>query len=76
MAESVLKHLEKIDRLQEEVNENAEKILRVIDLDKLLKDPQEYLRKLGIAFLSEHIDEIEKGAKQGEKFAKEVLKDV
>ena len=45
-------------------------------LDKLLKDPQEYLRKLGIAFLSEHIDEIEKGAKQGEKFAKEVLKDV
>jgi hypothetical protein len=24
--------------------------------------------------LNEHIDEIEKGAKQGEKFAKEVLK--
>jgi len=39
-----------------------------------LKNPEEYLLSLGLSFLNEHIEEIEKGAKQGEKFAKEVLK--
>jgi len=29
---------------------------------------------LSLSFLNEHVDEIEKGAKQGDKFATEVLK--
>jgi len=39
-----------------------------------LKSPESYLLSLGLSFLNEHIDEIEKGAKQGKKFAEEVLK--
>ena len=73
MAQLVLNHVSKIDELQDEVIVNAENILPVIDIDGLLKDPESYLLTLGMSFLDEHIDEIEKGAKLGEKFAKKVL---
>jgi len=73
LAQLVLNHVSKIDELQDEVIVNAENILPVIDIDGLLKDPEAYLLTLGMSFLDEHIDEIEKGAKLGEKFAKKVL---
>ena len=38
-----------------------------------MKDPESYLLSLGLSFLNEHIDEIEKGAKEGENFAEKVL---
>ena len=69
----MLNHVSKIDELQDEVIVNAENILPVIDIDGLLKDPESYLLTLGMSFLDEHIDEIEKGAKLGEKFAEKVL---
>ena len=74
MAQLVLNHIAKIDELQDKVIENADNILPSIDMDNLLKNPESYLLSLGLSFLNEHIDEIEKGAKQGKKFAKEVLK--
>jgi len=70
----VLNHIAKIDKLQDEVIQNADNILPSIDIDELLKDTEGYLLSLGLSFLNEHMDEIEKGAKQGERFAKEVLK--
>jgi adenylate kinase len=76
LARLVLDHLEKIDELQDEVIKNAEKLTEVIDLDMLLKSPEEYLNKLGLSFLSEHIDEIEKGAEEGKSYAKKILKNV
>lgn len=74
MAQLVLNHIAKIDKLQNEVIQNADNILPSIDIDELLKDTEGYLLSLGLSFLNEHIDEIEKGAKEGERFAKEVLK--
>ena len=74
MAQLVLNHIAKIDELQDEVIQNAESILPSIDIDEMLKDTEGYLLNLGLAFLNEHVDEIEKGAKQGDKFATEVLK--
>ena len=74
MAQLVLNHIAKIDKLQDEVIQNADNILPSIDIDELLKDTEWYLLSLGLSFLNEHMDEIEKGAKQGERFAKEVLK--
>lgn len=74
MAQLVLNHIAKIDELQEEVIENSEKILSVIDVDELMKDTEGYLLALGMSFLNEHIDEIEKGAELGEKFAEKILK--
>ena len=74
MAQLVLNHIAKIDELQEEVIENSENILPSIELDALMKDPEGYLLALGMSFLNEHMDEIEKCAKEGEKFAEKVLK--
>ena len=74
MAQLVLNHNAKIDELQDEVISNSENILPSIKLDDLMKDPEGYLLALGMSFLNEHMDEIEKGVKEGEKFAEKVLK--
>lgn len=73
MAQLVLNHIAKIDELQDEVIQNAESILPSIKINELMKDPESYLLSLGLSFLNEHMDEIEKGAKQGEKFAEKIL---
>jgi len=73
LAQLVLNHIAKIDELQDEVIQNAESILPSIKINELMKDPESYLLSLGLSFLNEHMDEIEKGAKQGEKFAEKVL---
>ena len=73
MAQLVLNHIAKIDELQDEVIQNAESILPSIKINELMKDPESYLLSLGLSFLNEHVDEIEKGAKQGERFAEKIL---
>jgi hypothetical protein len=73
LAQLVLNHISKIDELQDEVVQNAESILPSIKINELMKDPESYLLSLGLSFLNEHMDEIEKGAKQGEKFAEKIL---
>ena len=74
MAKLISNYLDKLDLLEEEVDRNADNILNVIDIDKLLEDPEGYLLSLGDAFLKEHIDEIEKASKEGKKFASKVIK--
>tara|TARA_R110000765_G_scaffold362237_1_gene452455 strand:- start:126 stop:356 length:231 start_codon:yes stop_codon:yes gene_type:complete len=76
LAQLVLNHIAKIDELQDEVIQNAESILPSIKINELMKDPQSYLLSLGLSFLNEHIDEIEKGAKEGEKFADKILRKI
>jgi len=73
LAQLVLNHISKIDELQDEVIQNAESILPSIKINELMKDPESYLLSLGLSFLNEHMDEIEMGAKQGEKFAEKIL---
>jgi len=73
LAQLVLNHISKIDELQDEVIQNAESILPSIKINELMKDPESYLLSLGLSFLNEHVDEIEKGAKQGERFAEKIL---
>ena len=74
MAQLLHKYIDKLDKLDDVIVENAENILSVMDLDELLKDPEGYLMALSDAFLEEHLPEIEKASREGEKFAKEILK--
>lgn len=74
MAEHILGIINKEEELEEEVAINAEKILGQIEIDVMLVDPFTYLNELAQAFLSDHMDEIEQGAKEGEMFAEKVLK--
>tara|TARA_R100001594_G_scaffold127174_1_gene164759 strand:+ start:4415 stop:4645 length:231 start_codon:yes stop_codon:yes gene_type:complete len=74
LAQLLHNYIDKLDKLDDVIVENAENILSVIDLDELLKDPEGYLMALSDAFLEEHLPEIEKASREGEKFAKEILK--
>lgn len=74
MAQLVHNYLDRLDKLDEVVINNADNILTAIDVDKLLDDPEDYLLSLGSAFLGEHIDEIEKANTEGVKFAEKILK--
>lgn len=74
MAQLINNHLNNLDKLEEVVVENADNILPSINVDDLLKNPENYLLALGDAFLKEHIDEIEKAANAGETFADNILK--
>ena len=54
MAQLVNKYLDEIDILKIKMENDADKILEVIDIDELLKNPSLYLQELGRAFLDEH----------------------
>ena len=74
MAQLINNHLDKLDKLEEVVVENADNILPSINVDDLLKNPENYLLALGDAFLKEHIGEIEQAADAGKAFADNILK--
>tara|TARA_R100001443_G_scaffold108110_1_gene118324 strand:- start:204 stop:434 length:231 start_codon:yes stop_codon:yes gene_type:complete len=74
LAQLINNHLDKLDKLEEVVVENADNILPSINVDDLLKNPENYLLALGDAFLKEHIGEIEQAADAGKAFADNILK--
>tara|TARA_R100001015_G_C4630520_1_gene192210 strand:- start:2524 stop:2745 length:222 start_codon:yes stop_codon:yes gene_type:complete len=65
--------LDKIDILKIKIENNADNILKAIDIDELLKDPESYLKALAQKFLEDHDREIKQGFKEGEKFATKIL---
>jgi hypothetical protein len=76
MAKIVNKYLDDIEITKLKVAQDADEILKNVDIDELLKDPEGYLLALSDAFMNEHKGEIEKGYKAGQKFADEVLKKI
>jgi len=76
LADLVNSYLDKIDEIQAIIINDADLILDAIEMDLLLKDPEGYLMSLGEAFLDEHMDEIEQGAKAGQQLAKKMVKSV
>lgn len=73
MPDLIIKKTDKIWALQEKVAKSAEDILPQIDLEALLDDPLGYLNEMAQGFLEAHLDEIEAGAKVGDKFARDVM---
>lgn len=73
MEKRVQHYVERIDILKERIEKDSEKILPIIDLDRLLEDPESYLLLLASEFLTQHEKEIQAGAKEGRSFAKKVL---
>tara|TARA_R110000744_G_scaffold137110_2_gene247518 strand:+ start:1791 stop:2021 length:231 start_codon:yes stop_codon:yes gene_type:complete len=74
LARLVNSYLDKIEIAKLKIGQDADKILEAINIDALVQNPETYLQGLGKAFLDEHSKDIEYGYKQGEKFAKEVMK--
>ena len=70
----VNKFLDKIDILKLKIGQDADEILKAIDIDDLLKDPESYLTALGEQFMKDHDREIKQGYKEGQKFATKIIK--
>ena len=73
MAQLVRSYFRKLEKLEDKIEEDADNILKAVDLDELLKDPEGYLMALSDAFLKEHMIEIEQAVKEGQRFARQVL---
>ncbi|QDP48451.1 MAG: hypothetical protein Unbinned6747contig1000_9 [Prokaryotic dsDNA virus sp.] len=69
----VNKFLDKIDILKLKIKQDADNILKAIDMDELLKDPESYLTALGEQFMEQHDKEIKQGYKEGKKFANKII---
>ena len=69
----VNKFLDKIDILKLKIKQDADNILKAIDMDELLKDPESYLTALGEQFMKQHDKEIKQGFKEGKKFANKII---
>ena len=73
MAQLVLNYVRKLEKLEDQIKQDADNILKAINLDELLAEPEGYLMSLSDAFLQEHMIEIEQATKEGQSFARKVL---
>ena len=73
MAQLVLNYVRKLEKLEDQIKQDADNILKAINLDELLADPEGYLMSLSDAFLQQHMIEIEQATKEGQSFARKVL---
>lgn len=73
MAELINKHIDKIDAIQEAIQDDADAILREFDLDRFFKNPEKYLEEIADAFLDDHLPELIQAAQEGERFGLEIL---
>ena len=58
MEDKIHKYLDQIDELKSRVDENSEKILKRIDLEKVLDNPRKYLMIYAKAFYEGHSNEM------------------
>ena len=68
------KYLDGIDSLKEDVDKNSEKILKRIDLERLLQDPRKYLKVISKAFYESHSNQLLSAIDIGRDHAKEIIK--
>lgn len=67
---------DQLDDLTEDVKTDADLILIQIDIEKLIKDPENYIRIIAEEFAHQHESEIGRGIKVGHKFAGNILKEI
>ena len=65
---------DKLDSLKEKIDKSSEEIIKVIDLNKLLENPQQYLESIARQYYESHVPELKKAIKIGEEEAKGILK--
>ena len=76
MAKIVHGYLDRIEDLENQIAEDSTEILKAIDIDRLIENPEAELQSAGMLFLENHLHEIKEGARIGENFAKKILKNV
>ena len=76
MAKILNNLLDKIDALKNKVDTEAGEILEVLDVDKVIDNPREYLEDIASQFIESYEDEMEEAKVMGENYARSILKNV
>lgn len=70
-ADVMVKFHVKRDELSQEIKEDAERILKVMDLDSLLQDPKSYLTQLGALFMEVQNKRLDEAFEMGRKYGRD-----
>ena len=65
---------DKLDEIKAEVEKDSEKILKAINLDALLANPEQYLINLGKQYYESHQENIKKAINIGKEEAEQMVK--
>ena len=76
MAKVLKAYLDKITDLEEQIDREIDELLRVIDIDQLLANPEQYMQELSKQFFESLDDELTQAIEAGELKADRIVKSI
>ena len=76
MAKVLKSYLDKITDLEDKIDNEIDELLRVIDIDQLLANPEVYMRELSKQFFESLDDEMKEAIEAGEIKADRIIKSI
>ncbi len=76
MAKVLKSYLDKITDLEDKIDNEIDELLRVIDIDQLLTNPEVYMRELSKQFFESLDDEMKEAIEAGEIKADRIIKSI
>ena len=76
MAKVLKSYLDKITDLEDNIDNEIDELLRVIDIDQLLANPEIYMRELSKQFFESLDDEMKEAIEAGEIKADRIIKSI
>ena len=76
MAKVLKSYLDKITDLEDKIDNEIDELLRVIDIDQLLANPEIYMRELSKQFFESLDDEMKEAIEAGEIKADRIIKSI
>ena len=76
MAKVLKSYLDKISDLEDKIDNEIEELLRIIDIDQLLANPEAYMTELSKQFFESLDDELKQAIEAGELKADRIIKSI
>lgn len=76
MAKVLKSYLDKISDLEDKIDNEIDELLRIIDIDQLLANPEVYMTELSKQFFESLDDELKEAIEAGELKADRIIKSI
>jgi len=76
MAKVLKSYLDKITDLEDKIDNEIDELLRIIDIDQLLANPEVYMTELSKQFFESLDDELKQAIEAGELKADRIIKSI
>ncbi len=76
MAKVLKSYLDKISDLEDKIDNEIDELLRIIDIDQLLANPEAYMTELSKQFFESLDDELKEAIEAGEIKADRIIKSI